>query len=228
MEGPGMKLIANDIGRVILLFPVEEMTPLRGMRLHDLVREITNRYDFKFPPEINRPWREIEGRPVEFRQGQMVRGDQRIVVNLCTIFQDGVVAECPTTDDAETFAGDLIGWARDAFGFREPFKSPTIVFRSNVVVEFDRAADSLINKWAEVSRLMESFASIHLKMQQPIRIRTIQFSSDPTKVTGGATADFAIERRANAPYEQNRFWCSGPLKTQELIDFLEKLERTAI
>ena len=47
-----MNVIGHELGRIIVLFPMEEIRPETGIPTHELFEGIMNRYRFAKPPDL--------------------------------------------------------------------------------------------------------------------------------------------------------------------------------
>lgn len=223
-----MKLIGPEVGRYILIFPWEEVRPFSGMGIPFTVHALTERYKFQFPPPLNRTWKEIEGSILEFREGIFVDEPHTAVVNELSLYSDGFAVQCRMTDDAERVAKDMIEWAQRDMDFRQFVRDPIKLHFSQVVVQFEANVERLLKDWTEIQQLLSAAVSRRHPNATPVRLQRFSFKSDPmTMVNANLTSEFVIERRANEPFGSNRFVCSGPLPTHDLLTLLSGLDHMA-
>src|SRR3989442_11513291 len=113
-----MKVLATRLGRLVVLKPVEEITPLGGITTTNLRDVIVARYHFANATPPTTPLEEIDKNGFKFQLGTIRIGDTDYPVQEFTIYSDGLVAASTTTDTAEAFIQDITKWAKEAYGFR--------------------------------------------------------------------------------------------------------------
>jgi hypothetical protein len=221
-----MKFIGFLEGRFALQFPWEEVRPLRGSTITSTFNALMAKYNFKYPPNMERPWGEIENAVMEFREGFVFLGSEMQEVNALRIYSDGLQAQCATTDLAEKVVDELIAWGRDTLGYREFVRLPRKIYSSEIVVMFERPIEGLFAKWRALQTLLDQPIRDHYSdIAQKVDAFRVVWRCDPTTTPrANLLSEIVIERRANEPFTENRFYCSAPLPTSEFIALLEKLE----
>lgn len=221
-----MKLIAVEMGRVAMLFPVEEIRPTGGLNVSELVGLLVERYGFQFLPDLSRPWEEMQKSVFKFNSGVFkVNNKQKNILEF-TIYNDGIVANTSSTEDSEKFLEDMLGWAKDAFHIREITTKPTFYYSSQIIVEFDIDMNALLSQFKHISDLYGKELKTLYNVQQLPELSRLAINCDRTKlpITVLGT-DFVMERRLNQPYEDKRFFCEAPLPTAQHLQLLRDIEK---
>lgn len=220
-----MKLINLERGTEILLFPFEEVRPFGGVHLVDFVSAAQERYQFLGAPDLSLPVRDLHAKALEFAEGKLDRNGKTILIQELNIHRDGIVVRSPYTDDCDLIVSDALEWARREFGLREFITPPTKRFGSSVVVDFDKNIDGLIGANARLGTLISDCLRQHRGIELSAQVQRLAYAVDPTKLLAGVVVEaFLIERRAEAPYELNRYFSDAPLPTQAHLDFLQQIE----
>jgi hypothetical protein len=217
-----MNLISTEHGQSLQLYLAEEVRPSSGLYLPDLIRRISERYAFAVgPPNYETVMKE----GAKFKEGRFVLEGRTIAIKDLGFFVDGVLAVAWNTDDSEAILNDLIIWAAQNFGIREPRTKLPRRFVSSVVVEFDAELARALTAFDE---LREGFASAIKEsygMEPEINASRIALSADPTKLPPQTTFEFNIERRVGRPFSENRYFSSATLPTASHLDLLGAFER---
>jgi hypothetical protein len=217
-----VNLISTEHGQSLQLFVAEEVRPPSGLYLPDLIRKISERYAFAIAPTN---YETVMKEGAKYKEGRFVVEGRTIAIKEMGFFVDGILAVTWNTDDADVVLNDLILWAAQDFGFREPRTKLPRRFVSSVVVEFDVELSRAVTAFDE---LQEGFASAikeNYDMDPEINASKIALSADPTKLRPQATFEFTIERRAGRPYSENRYFSSATLPTASHLDLLGAFER---
>jgi hypothetical protein len=219
-----MRIIAYEGARVTALFPLEEAVPLSGGESREILAKVKARYNFaKATDPATVPREEITKNGYKLETGTISRGDQTAGIAELGIFSDGIVVNGSNTDDCEFLIRDLIDFARAQLGFRSPLTAPVFHYLSQIIVEFDKPLDRLISNFSAISNAITR--EVDSVAKQPIAFARLDLSWD--KKTFPAVAivpKFIIERRANIPYEKERYFCGAPLKTEAHLRVLEQIE----
>ena len=218
-----MDLISTEHGQALQLFVADEVRPPSGLYLPDVIRKISERYGFAIVPTN---YETVMKEGAKYKDGRFVTEGRTIAIKDLGFFVDGVLAVTWNTDDAEVVLDDLIVWATQNYGFREPRTTLPRRFVSSVVVGFDVELSSALTAFDE---LREGFASAIKKghgIEPEINASRITFAADPTKLLRSEPPfEFNIERRGGRPFSENRYFSSATLTTASHLDLLEAFER---
>jgi hypothetical protein len=215
-----VNLISAEHGQSLQLFVAEEVRPPSGLYLPDLIRGISERYAFALWPTN---YETIMKEGAKYKEGRFVTEGRTIAIKDLGFFVDGVLAVAWNTDDSDLILNDLIVWAAQNFGFREPRTKLPRRFVSSVIIEFDAELGKALRAFDE---LQEGFASAIKEtygMDPEINASRIVLSADPTKLP--TTFEFNIERRVGRPFSENRYFSSATLPITSHLDLLRVFER---
>ena len=222
-----MKLIAVETGRSSLLFPLEEIAPLKSIDSAELIAGIVNRYDFKIFPADDIPREQLDKNGAKFEKGRIKFEGALANILEFTVYNDGMVINSSSTEAASAFIDDLLGYIRSKFGFREFTSKTQRTHVSQVVVEFEKplaklvpASEMIIDLVAaETGKIYDSPARMNfarLDFQLETETSNIRYP----------IPRFFIERRAGTPFSQERYYSSAPMNTRSHLSLLEKIEKT--
>jgi hypothetical protein len=219
-----MKLIGYLQGFSAMREKIEEYLPITGITHRDQIELVRARYQFQAFPQL------APGTPpppiLFFVGGKFPSDNTPFAINQLQMKEDGDVVVATTTEQADAVLEDLVHLLDENLGYRLASSNNTISHLSNLVVEFDDALENYVGKLSEIARAINDTRT----GRPAFNIKRIAFGQ------GGITeaaadllvaveiADFLIERRANTPYEANRYFCSAPLSTTEHLQLLERIE----
>lgn len=222
-----MKEIAYELGRIVLLVPPEELTPLRGFHAPDAFVAIAKRYGFQRTPDLSVPAEQLQKEGLRFRLGKLPSKDanRTISVNDFVIFWDGFVIDAYTTDDAEMFVTDLMKWGKETLGLRDFIHQPRQAYASQVTVQLEPSANKLIKQFDDIATLLTSLLMKTYRLNTVVELQGVRFDYDRLTVPAHYNfVQFAIERKADHKYEDHLFWSQAPLRTTDHIQFLKTVE----
>jgi hypothetical protein len=219
-----VKVIGPDGARLIFFFQPEEIRPVTGTYAPEIVRMLKHRYAFEVAPDLQKAGGDLS--TLTFKIGMMRSHDPPFAIHELTALQTAIVVDCLTTDQCEIFLEDALSWGQETVGWRRPVTTRFRYF-SAVVIELEADELSFLGKLQSICDIFAAAFENEYKAQIPqFSIRNLTFSPDPllTPAVVGQT-DVSIQRRADVPFENNRFFCTGPFRTERLIDALQKAER---
>jgi hypothetical protein len=221
-----MKVIGSIYGVAAVRVLNEEVWPLSNPPITNIVSGVRSFFGFSVaPPQI------AGGIPLIFQSGKIVLNDGKEVgISQLVMLADGDIIISGNTDLAESGLNALIAYLNGEFGYRMEGKSAKRYYQSVVVVEFEKQVSEMLPGIASIQKLVSSVDSA-----APFELLRISF----TRGTGGMPnvpslnpldgiekSDFTIERRAGSPFSENRFFCTGPLRTNDHIKILQDLENS--
>lgn len=225
-----MKVITELLGRVFLLVPIDEVYPKDGVYLPDVINYIGAKYTFATKTEA---LDEIRDKGAMFRMGKfrMAEGKEAVITDF-SVPEEGLIVTAPNTDIAEAFLHDVVQTLAEVYDFRtDPITGKTFYVLSEMIVEFEDVVDRAIRSFDVISgRLSETFMN-HYGVQEPqnrFEYRTTRLDFDFNRYAVPAPlaniAPFLVEKRANQPPHQNKYFCRAPFRTQDHIRLLEEFE----
>lgn len=219
-----MRLIGQELGRAVAMLTPEEWRS-RSLSTPDAFKLIKERYQFTYSPNLSLPWDDVQKNGWKFQLGKLAVKDSTVLIQELNIYNDGIVVNATTTDDAEAFLKDLFAWARETAGIRDLTNVGRRLFVSNVVVEFERPVNQLINGFKDFSLILNKLMQATYKADLPMQLRTLAFHYDQLALPEWIKVTyFSIDRRIGHKYEENRFFCEAPLRTSDHLNALEALE----
>lgn len=213
-----MKIVTFASGHLVSLFPVEAFSPVSGLNERLLIGAISQRYNFDRSPNLSST-ADVQRTGLEFKFGFFRTEAGEVTVQSFSIHNDGVVVRTNTTEHADGFFGDLINWLIEDFGCRRvPIKSH---YLSEIVVDFERPMANALNNYNKlVSLVLSSVDENREASAAAFSSLSIEFFA-----SAGEIPKFIIERRQGTTMEEERYFCSAPLKTEEHLRVLEEIER---
>lgn len=216
-----MRIINNDTGRSHQMLVADEVAPIEGYYIPDVIRLVSGRYNFSQFPSAD----DVRTKGAIFRNGQLISGTQKINITELGFLNDGIYATAQDTTKADFIVDDLITWAEQAIGLRPPLTNIPRKYDNSVVVEFDAHIEKSLGIFDEVIQSYNEALSILYAQAISTSFYRIDFAFDPTDVNLMVNTRFTIERRLRSPFSSNRYYCTAPLKTEMHINLLEKFER---
>lgn len=216
-----MNISSIVMARAIAFVEVEELNP-RGKAFYpDIVEALVKRFSFQGYPKALEDFDETKG--IQFTDGRFSDG----TVDRMQIFTHGLVLDTRvSTDVSEKLLQDTLLWASSELGVH--FEEQMIkrrAFISQVTFESDMKMSDLnpvlgrIGSW--LSRVLSE------KTGQPLTYETtsviLNVDQGRSKMTPGL---FSIERRAELPFSDNKYFSSAPLSTADHIGILKDFEKT--
>jgi hypothetical protein len=177
------------------------------------------RYGFAKFPQTSEDYDEAKG--VSFKAGRT----ENFGISELKVFDQAIYVDTTSsTADSENFFNELLTWLSETMGVlyypgmlkRKTYVSQLTFFSESMGKVFHPAVSKLANKLTK--RISEIYG-------QPLVYHPTNFmvSYDPLTIKTGP-ANFSIERRAETPFAENKFFASAALPTEEHIRVLEELE----
>jgi hypothetical protein len=111
-------------------------------------------------------------------------------------------------------------------GFRNFTEAPVIRFVSQLVVEFNKPLERLIKPFEALATIVSDRLSPIYKQDVPLGFSRLDLEYDKlTHKSSIIVPKFIIERRQGIPFSKERYYCSAPIRTNEHIAILEKIEQ---
>lgn len=224
-----MKEIAYELGRVVILAPPQEITPLEHFDPHQSFSAISKRYSFQGTPDLSLPVEQVQKEGYRFRMGKVpgaIKGEKAsAAITDFAIFADGFVIDSNTTEEGEIFAADISKWGKEALGLRDFNPSHRKTYFSQVAVQFEPAANKLINKFDDISTLLSNLIMKTYRLNTVVELQGVRFDYDKLSTPSLYNlVQFVIERKAGHKYEDGILWSQAPLRTADHIQVLKSIE----
>jgi len=223
-----MKFIGPIQGIAAYRKPPEEYQPDKGMLPQELVELVRATYGFQSFPQLQ-PNTPIQASQ-DFQMGRFSTDEESYVINRLIMTIDGDIAIATRTEQADLFLDDLMRLLDENLGYRLRVGAIRKRFVSNLVVEFDHGLENYLVKLSEIIGVINEFRPAE---RLPFNIKRLSFGemdifpppADPLVLI--EKGDFIIERRTAHPFEENRYFCSAPMTTEDHIRVLERIEAVA-
>lgn len=214
-----MNIVAYHSATLVELLSLEAFAPLGAINERQLLAEIRERYSFMRQPDLTLPKAEIESNGLIFESGIYNGHDSIMNISRLAIHKDGIVANASTTDEAEEFFEDLREWLLRSWNFREV---PSIsLFGSEIIVDFEKPLSNLLKDFKAISSAINQGLSGSQENLGEVSFRHLAFEF---KSHSGQAPKFMMERRLDSPVDQERFFCSAPMRTKLHLQTLSNIE----
>jgi hypothetical protein len=221
-----MKLIGNELGRIVILAPADEWRPARGIPIADAVSTIQARYHFlQAPnlPELSVSQAENEG--YRFREGILEIDNETAVVGEFAIFRDGFSVTALDTAYAEAFLDDFLAWAREALGIRPFALVPPRLFRSQLVVQFERPLSKAFRQFNQIAAIIGRAFEAHTSYANPVNVVRLDLGMDQVQLPGVIKpGPLVLERRLNRPHTEEVYFSDAALPSRAHLEVLDQIE----
>jgi hypothetical protein len=201
------------------LFDIADLNPKGKSVFPEILEWLKDRYDFKVAPETVEGIEAKEG--LQFKKGAYQAREEVFVDVELSVFNDGFVAKSSSsTEDTDRFLDDVISSA--VVDFNLTF-DPGMIRRKLYLSELNIKLQQPI---PNINRKLSAFASKLTKdsgSTNPFEAGGLSFWTDVTNSVY-KTPPFTIERRLNAPFNENRFYTKAPLQTTQHIEMLAEFE----
>lgn len=217
-----MKIINYDIGRANQRLNPDEARPVGGYYMPEAIRLLSDRYGFSQSPILE----EARTKGAIFRDGRLIAGASKINIVELGVYNDGIYATTQDTPSADFVLDDVLTWAGQAIGLRQPSTAQPRLYDSAIVVEFDVDIEKRLNIFNDLKHSYERMIQELYGEKTVSALYHMAISSDPLTSRLRLATNFSIERRVGSPFSSNRFFSIAPLRTKMHIELLERLEKT--
>lgn len=224
-----MKVIGIEYGRVSLLVDLLELGTRAGIYLPEAALYVQSRYAFVHAPTV--PPQDKAQPMYRFEQGRLATDKEQYSISAFEIHPHGLVVQGTDTDAAEAFFDDFFTFGAENLHIKRPEREPTKIFLSAMVVEFAEDANRFLSKWKEISKVFSAQLESIYGIKEPAQLSRIALQADPQSVAprlAALVSEFTIERRIYEPFSHQRFFTAAPLRTDDHIALLQKIEQIAL
>lgn len=214
-----MEILAVRLARLIVYFPTDELNP-GGLRLLDkFLPAFIERYDFRKYPE--KPGEFDEQKGITFELG---RWDDK-VINQLVLYSNGILIDTmSSTSDALAMIKDALVWAAKGFGLRY---RPDMLNRKAYLSEVLFRSDVTLAALNPVLQQLSERLTNRITQQEgyPLSFEpfSLSFGLDTLR-SKAPIPPLRIERLADVPFSEMKYYSAAPLQTEEHINFLEAFE----
>jgi hypothetical protein len=215
-----MKLSSIHAARAVWLLDIDELNP-HGKRLFpDLVPALVKAFEFSTFPETTAQMDPNAATGIAFRNGKFPTGnDGTIVAWDFEIHAAGIAVETrDSTDTSEYILGELARWGIREFGLNfDPAMIRKKVYISQLVIYPDKDITKGLQKLNEFADLLSD--TVMIGTLQKRELTGLLF-----KAEGADRFAFTFERRAGAPFSENKYFSVCDVPTGVHISLLERFE----
>jgi hypothetical protein len=213
-----MELSAIIMARFFAFIETYDLNPRGRAHFPQLVTALVNRYGFAKYPQKPEDFDESKG--VTFQDGR----EDDVTINQVQIFSNATYVDtASSTEDSEKIFQQSLTWLSKDFGLRY---RPEMVKRKTYVSQLTFFTDVLDKLHPALSKLGQKLTTrVPQFYGQPLGYTpaVVSVAYDPLTTKAGPSP-FTIERRADAPFNENKYFSSAPLPTDEHIAMLEAFE----
>ncbi len=217
-----MQLVNVLAARSTWFLELGDLNP-RGKNISvELIAWLKDNYEFAIvPSSVNDLDPTTKG--LMFKQGSFQAKEEIFVGVELGIFNDGFIATTMSnTKDSDGFLQDMLSTAARDFSLSySPQMIRAKMYISELNVRLDRPLPSLDPRLAPLAAKIT--AACGQKNIQPFELGGVSFWTD-TSDLAIKLSRFTIERRINAPFEENRFYAKASLQTDDHVKLLEEFE----
>lgn len=219
-----MKLLNVTIARAIWLFDILDLNPKGKSIFPDLFDWLEAEYHFKkFPKSVDE--RDAQG-GWALQQGEFQVSEEIFKSVDLGIYNDGLVATTQsTTDDSETFLGNLLELGCKEYSLTfDPSMIRRKMYLSEMSVQLAGSLGRINPKLQEFATKISS--AVGLQSESGFQVTGLGFSADQAVLPQSKMlfSGFVFERKVGAPFSENRFYAKAPLPTTKHLELLAELE----
>lgn len=219
-----MKVVGHGLGRVVTLYPGEEIRPIAGWPLLDAISAIKERYGFAQVPNLNESLIELEQKGYQFAGGKVAYNGREYAVNEFVIYNDGMSVSSSVTQIAEIFLSKFMDWATENYGVRSFSHSPTKIYRSQVTVGFAEPLSNILKGFDKFSKAVSAELNACLGIDSPVDLVRFAVGVEETGAGRIGYTPFTLERRIHVGFEEEWYFSEAPLPSDVHLKLLEELE----
>ena len=214
-----MELSAVLLARVIGFVETNDLNPRGKLSFPMLVPLIVNKFNFQKYPQEAKDFDEQKG--VEFIEGHT--GDTSI--DKLVVWYNGIQLDVrSSTDEARKIIDSTLSWLKKEAGLNY---SPSMIKRwaylSQVTFYSEVDLDSAHAAIARLSMSVTKIVSEINQMELQFKPTGLTWSFDRT-MKQVPVASFLIQRRADTPFSEGKYFSEAPLPTDAHIKLLEQFE----
>jgi hypothetical protein len=214
-----VELSAILLARALAFFETVDVTPRKGIFFPELIKGLVQHCSFQQFPKTIEQWTSNDG--AQFETGKL----GELTIKKLILFPNGVqIDSIAGTEESRQAIRSILEWARDNFEIaydentiKEWGYVSDVTFRSDVpllmTVPLERLSRSVTT---EISKL--------LKLETVYQPTGITVGHDPLLRKYGRAA-FTIQKRAEVPLTDNKYFSEAPLATDVHIELLRQYEK---
>ena len=220
-----MKVVNIFRGGVAVRLPMDGYTPDIEPPIQIFIQLIAARYQFAGWP-MNQPLAPANN-TFKFENGIYVVDGVNARLHSLYIEPVGAYLESANTIVAEKAVNDLADFLDQSLGYKLRQVQAKFSYTSVIVAKFNKSIDLMFMH----TELIRNLISGGRPEKNPPSVKKIDFNfgelpiiAPVTQVDNAETTTFSIERRVGFQSEENVYFCIAPMRTEEHIAALEKIE----
>ena len=223
-----MKVIGHSLGRVVILFPTEEIRPIQGIPLVDAISSVRERYAFLHVPDLNMPVSQLEQEGYHFSEGQLLHDGEQHVIKEFSLYNGAISVGSYVTDTADLFMDDFIEWAQEEFHIRPFVRTPKKIYTSQVTVGFAKPLSRMLKGFSKFSTVLSEALEAHTEASKAVDLVRIGWGIDQSAVGANNIVHLSLERRTQISFEEEWYFSEAPLPSGVHVRLLEELETSIV
>jgi hypothetical protein len=214
-----MRVLNRVSGSSTWLFEVADLNPKGKSIFPDILEWLKDTYSFKKAPESVTDLDENKG--LTFENGEFQAKEEVFVTVQLKLFNDGLVARTSSsTEDADKFLDNVVQSAAAEFSLTfDPGMVRRRLYLSELIVRMDTPLENLNPKLVAFAEKLSSL----FEEKKQWEVGGISFWTDSTYAVT-KISPFSLERKINAPFDENRFYSKAALQSEQHISMLKELE----
>lgn len=218
-----MQLSAVYLARIILFIEVIDLNPRGAAYYPEIARALVERYGFQKFPQKAEEFDESKG--VTFEQGRA----SDVTIDKLIIFQNGLQLDTNRdTEHSEAILTSALIWATESLKL---VYKPEMVKRKAYVSQFSFYSEApmlRINPTLnDIAAKMSKNVSDSLRGNYEFQPTAILIGQDPAS-RGFPVSAFSIERRAQIPFSDNKYFSAAPLPTELHLALVKEYEASVL
>jgi len=196
----------------------------------ELSEAVRARYHFTDTPTARELAMPVTPGVARFFYGKMEAPDRPITIEQLIVTcadHRTTVLEASTrssTDDADAFLEDLVGWGRRRYGIdTEAVFAPA--YRSLLEVSFDKPIGAAFGEIHEVGRTITHLVKDYGRDCPPFELAGLRLNAVSPIEGAPELACFSLERCADSAPGENRYLAQAPLRTHDHETLLAEMEK---
>lgn len=215
-----MKLLSVLQARTVAFLEADEFIPRHHIFGPEVMQGIVERYGFLKMPEKMEDFLD-EQKGIQFAYGRW----EGTVINQLALYTHGIAVEtAASTDISEKILHDVLNWGANTLDLNyHPNMIRRKAYVSGLVFSTDVPLNALHPKLRGIVRRLTGSVANSLGHAYPYEVTGIYFGYDTTHMKPNAPI-FTIERLADVPFAENKYFSTAPLPTNEHLKLLDDFE----
>ena len=215
-----MRLLSILQARTVAYLEVDELFTRHHILGPEFTPKIAERYGFlKLPEKLEDFLDEQKG--IQFAFGRW----DGTVINQLALYAHGVAVEtAASTDISEKILYDVLSWGANTLNINyRPDMIKRKAYVSGLLFSTEVSLNALHPKLRGIGERLSSSVADSLGHVFPYEVTGVFFGYDTTHTKPNAPI-FTIERRADVPFTENKYFSTAPLPTDEHLKLLKDFE----